>query len=441
MKNILNKLKVLNEKYYVGLIIFIFTFLFAPPIIPNINFIFINFIYALFVILFKYKIRIKNLFKDINFKKVLKLIFIYFLYYIFIVVLNSIFTNVWNISNYIINIYSMILAFPIVIVCCLYIIFRSNELNINYHKLIKLFIIAGLIQSFIAILTLLVPPLKSVLVSIMYWATGDKLLATPWVVSRRFFGFANNMLDLFGFGTGIIAILPLYYYKDSKSKIKGIILFFLLLLVPILNSRSGIVIAAIGVVIYIISIIIDKDKNEIKQILKYVLFSVLILVIVFFIVYILSPNTLSWIIDDFASFIPNVNSNSDSTANVLFSKAFWTLPNNILNIIFGCGINVSGYSNYSVQNITHSDVGYINEVWKVGIIGTLLVFYLLFFIIKTGYKKLNDKKYKYLLVFFGISILVISIKCSVITYNTALATIMCLSLMPFIENGGENNAK
>ena len=439
MKEILRKITILNNKYYIGLIIFIFTFLFAPPIIPNINFIFVNFIFALFAIIFKYNNKLKDLFKNITFKKILKLILIYILYYILIAILNTLFTNVWNVSNYIINIYSIVLAFPVVIVCCLYIIFRSNELNVNYHKLVKLFIIAGLIQSFIAILALLVPPIKSVLVSIMYWATGDELLATPWVVSRRFFGFANNMLDLFGFGTGILAILPLYYYKDSKSKIKGLILFFLLLIVPILNSRSGIIIALIGALIYVISVFIGKDKNEIKQLIKYIIISMIIFAFLIAIVYFLSPNTITWIIKDFASFLPNNIFNSYGTANALFSKEFWTLPNNILNIIFGSGINVSGYSDYSIHNITHSDVGYINEIWKVGIIGTLFVFYLLCFIVYKGYKNLKDDKYKFLLIFFGISLFVISIKCSVITYNTALATIMCLSLLPTIENGGEND--
>ena len=243
--------------------------------------------------------------------------------------------------------------------------------------MILIFIKAGVIQAVIVLITLLFPSIKQILVDIMYTNTGDQLLNTPWITSRRFFGFANSMLDLFGFGTGLLAVLPLFY--SEKHGKKYLLLVPFLLLVPLLNSRSGLIVFAIGLGIWFVRLLKGKDyKFFIKISLTFlVLFAVLIALL-----FVLSPNTLDWIISDLGSFIGL----GEGTATTLFSKDFWTLPP-IESWLIGKGYSVSGYSEFQVSGIAHSDVGYINEFWKAGILGLITIYTFIIYLLTKSMKK------------------------------------------------------
>lgn len=427
--------KIKTKLKYIGFVIYIFCYLFSPPIIPNVNFIFIVFAYSVIAILIKYRKKLVQTFKLNNIKKLIKILIVYMTIYLLSIIFNGILSQKWYIDNYIINIYSLILAFPITITCSLYTIYRSEELKIDFWNLIKFFIYAGIIQAIIALLMLCFPTIKSFFINLMYYSTKDELLLDVWITSRRFYGFANSMLDLFGFGTGILALLPVYYGLNANKKF--IILSPLLLIVPLLNSRSGLVIYAIGLFLFMIT---SFRKMKVKDIVKYVIVILIVLAVIIAIITIFSPNTIDWIIKDFKSFIFASENEEIGTADVLFSKEFWTIPP-IENWLIGTGYSVSGYSNYAVEGITHSDVGYINEFWKTGIIGSCVLYYFIYTMLKMAYISDSTEKSKlvrHIFVFFGIAIIVFMIKGSVLSYNPGMAIIYTFALMKIIEKGEDN---
>lgn len=427
--------KIKTKLKYIGFVIYIFCYLFSPPIIPNVNFILIVFAYSVIAILIKYRKQLVQTFKLSNIKKLIKILIVYVTIYLLSIIFNGILSQKWYIDNYIINIYSLILAFPITITCSLYIIYRSEELKIDFWNLIKFFIYAGVIQAIIALLMLCFPAIKSFFINLMYYTTKDELLLDVWITSRRFYGFANSMLDLFGFGTGILALLPVYYGLNVNKKF--IILSPLLLIVPLLNSRSGLVIYAIGLFLFMIT---SFRKMKVKDIVKYVIVILIVLAVIIAIITIFSPNTIDWIIKDFKSFIFTSENEEIGTADVLFSKEFWTIPP-IENWLIGTGYSVSGYSNYAVEGITHSDVGYINEFWKTGIIGSCVLYYFIYTMLKMAYISDSTEKSKlvrHIFVFFGIAIIVFMIKGSVLSYNPGMAIIYTFALMKIIEKGEDN---
>lgn len=431
MNNYLNYIAKVNNKYQIGLILFAFCFLFAPPFFPKINFILILAIYSFIMIILKYRNRLKDVLNNKIIKKCLIILIIYFIFYILSILVNGFITGNWYFKNYIINIYSFILAFPVTFICSFYMIFRCQDFNLNFGDLIKIFIKAGLIQAIICVLTLIIPPFKTLLVDIMRNNTGDELLGVPWLVSRRFYGFSNSMLDLFGFGTGIIAVLTLFYALNHGHKY--LMLVPLLLAVPFLNSRSGLIIFAIGFIFFLICVFtIEKFKN----LKKYLFFSILGILFLLLIVYIFSPNTIDWIINDFSSFFTQ----NEGTANVLFSDDFWKIPP-LKNLLIGTGYSVSGYSEFAVSTIAHSDVGYINELWKVGIIGSLIIYYFIFYFIQKMYKLSKSVECRYMISFFFLAFSVFMIKCTIFTYNPGSVIIYTLGFMLFIQNGKAINVK
>ncbi|MCI9435161.1 MAG: glycosyltransferase [Bacilli bacterium] len=431
MKNFLNNIIEINKKYNISLILYVFCFLFAPPFFPKINSILILTIYSAIMLILKYKNCINEILNNKIVTKCFKILIIYFILYVFSILVNGLISGNWYLKNYILNIYSFILAFPVTFICSFYLIFRCEKLNLNFDDLVKIFIKAGLIQAFLTIISLLVPPIKNLLVDIMYVNTGDKHLIVPWIVSRRFYGFSNSMLDLFGFGTGILAVLALFY--SLRHNYIYLILASLLLAVPFLNSRSGLIIFAIGVIFFLIIIF---TNHEFKKHKKYIFYGIIGVIFLILIVYIFSPNTIDWIINDFSSFFTN----RDGTASVLFSKDFWAIPP-LKNWLIGTSYSISAYSNFSITNIAHSDVGYINELWKTGIIGSLVLYYFIFYFIMEMHKSTKNKEYKMLSIFFIFAIAIFMIKGSIFAYNPGSVVIYTLGFMLFMQGKKEAKVK
>jgi len=62
---------------YILFVLYVFTFLFAPPIIPNVNFVFVNFVIALINIIFKYRKQVVEFFSIKSIKTNIKIMFMY----------------------------------------------------------------------------------------------------------------------------------------------------------------------------------------------------------------------------------------------------------------------------------------------------------------------------------------------------------------------------
>lgn len=409
----------------IWLVIYMFIFLFAPPIITSINLLIPLSMYSLFIVIIKYKSKLNKLFKKKDFQKIVLVLILYFAFYIISTLINSINEEGIYSKNYILNIYSFILNFPLTIICSIYLTFKFDEENKSMNDMIRYFIYAGLIQSFLAVIALMSSSCRQWMLLHMLNANTEKFINSPWIIERRFYGFSNNMLDLFGFGTGVLAALPLYYAK-SNNKYKYILLIPILLIVPILNSRTGIVILALGIICFIIGMVIKREISP-TIFIKYLIIIIVFILLVFLIVKAYSPNTIDWIKNDFLSFLNP--SESTGTANILFDKSWWTLPEPKY-FLLGTGLSITGYSDYATNISINSDVGYINEFWRTGIIGSIIIYYFLFLITKLAQKNLiNNKVYNTMFSFFLIASFITLIKGYVFSYNPGNVVIYTLVIM------------
>ncbi len=414
-----------KEKYYnIFLIIYIFILLYAPPLIKSVNTLIPLFIATLIVLLLKYKNDVINFFKNKELYKLAKILLVYFLWYFFSILLNFLIYGNLHLYNIVINLYSIGLVIICAGVCCLFIHLFAKRHNISFNKIIEYIIIAASIQGIICLLSFLLPPFKKLLINILYYLSGNELYLNKYHISRRFCGYANSLLDDFGFGSGILACLPLFYCLNGGSK-KYLFFVPLLLLIIIMNSRTGLIIFALGFIIWIIELIRNKQFQNYKKLLSY--FSISLCIIILLIL-IFKRDTASWIIDDFLSFFIR---NKKGTADVLFGYNFWRLPN-LFGIIFGTGYFIAGFGGLVNTLKFTSDVGYINEIWKTGILGLLIVVYFVYYIY--NYLIKSDKyNYKSLYHFFLISIIVGNIKFIVFVYNPGIV-IMLLFIINELMN-------
>lgn len=394
------------------LYILMFFILFAPPLIKNVNIIIpITFFYIL-VLFLKYR---KELFEFLNnsaIKKFLLLFVVYLGYFFIIVGINFILGNVVDISNYIVSLYQFFLVMLSFIISMYFVIYMKKN-NMTIIDLLSFIVGAGLIQAVITLLMLLNSSIKEYFINLMYVNTGNEKLKGEWLTETRFYGFAQSLLDLFGLGTGIIASLPLFFYSYRK-----VVLCYipLLILVPFMNSRTGLLIFVVALIIFMFSIILNRRKQ---------IFGIVILISAFILVPVIfnfirefSPDTVNWIIRDFSSFFEN----NGGTAETLFSADFWQIPTNLFSFIFG-----TGHTLYNASGFAHSDVGYINSLWRDGIVGMALV-YGNFIIFLQRAKENTDPKLKIIFDFILLSMVVFMIKAQIMVYHPAMIIYFCLCI-------------
>lgn len=429
----------------IWLLLFTFCFLFAPPIIPNINFSFVLAIYSLIVIITKYIGRLKVLLKSKKLKKIILLLIVYNIIYLASFSLNSIINNQDYLSNYIINCYSFVLNYIITFICAIYITFKCEDLNYTKNEVILLFIKAGLIQVLFVVLALINPAFKEWTIKKMFKETNRKLLESQWVVNRRFYGFSNNLLDLFGFGTGIISSLPLFYGKVTGKK-AYFLLSPILLIAPFLNSRTGLIIFSVGL-ITLVGLSIFSKRVNIVEVIKYIVIILIVFIIIYNLINYYSPKTLEWIKKDLLSFISD--SEEIGTADFIFSSRFWNLPP-LSKIMIGDGHSISGYSSGAANlignnenNIKYlkSDNGYINELWKVGLVGTFILIYLIHFTTKCLNRTEDEKTYRTMHFYFELATLIFLVKGTIIGYNPGNVIIYTLLIMSIYKMEGKTNGK
>ena len=414
---------VCSKKDKINLIIYVFFLLFLPPLVKDINILLPMFAVAFFLLVFKYRKDVKDILVDNKKRKWLYLILAYFGWYFLSILINYLISNNFYSYNYFISLYSILLVVVCVPVCSLYVVLYCKRRNISFDYLIKSIIIAGLIQSAIAILALLFPWFKSVLLDIMYFNTGEILYVHEYSITRRFFGFANGVLDSFGFGTGLIALLP-FYYSIRNSK-KWLISVPFLLLVPFLNSRTGLVVFLVGFIVFIIYVFKNKKIREYANVFI-TLFAITLVCIL--VVSLFNGTTIEWISRDLKSFF---DSKVSGTAQILFSNDFWRLPDS-LGLAIGKSITVAGYGGMKDILRFTSDVGYINEIWKTGIIGLCLTLFTMYYYIKAIISKIRID-YKYFVISMIPILLIASIKFYVLVCNPGITIIILVGLFSVIE--------
>lgn len=413
------KLKINRKKIsYIYLVIYTFIFVFAPPFFPTVNIVIILSIVSLFSILIKYKKDFNFVIKNSGIASFVKCFFIYILYVTMIILVNFLLGERVQITNYITSYYQYFMILPVSFICVIYLIMKGIRLGLSKDQFMFLFIYASLIQLVLVILAIIFPTVKSFFVDIMYRNTGEVLLTNSWVTHRRFNGFANNMLDLFGFSIGILGTIPLFLKATMKNK-KYLILVPLISIISLMNARSGLIIIMIGIILYVIY----SMRSSRKQILSNIILFLVILIIssvLFFYINRIMPDTIAWVINDFLSFFGlSDNSVSNSLAEVYFSDKFWNIPS-IEYLFIG-----TGHTLYGLKGVS-SDIGYINELWRSGLFGIIILFTVFFNLFKT-LKRENERCYRILIFFFLISFISFNFKANALNYNGGIVTILAIT--------------
>ena len=397
--------------------LFLFVMIFNPPIIPRIN-LFLAFVSTL-IILLKYRYRIKRIMRQSKINSWGFWIGVLFLYAFTIpLVISLLMNDIVNIENYsaLINRYAVL--FITVVPCAIHLICILEKKGYDYHFFIETVINAGLIESFLCILAFLFPTIKKAFVSIMAKNAASSLYENRWYITVRSYGFAGTLVDVFGFGIAVIAGISFLYGIINKQRY--IVYSIIILLASLLNARTGVVIYIISV---LISIFYIFSQRFVKMIFRIIIAIIVILILSAGVIYVVSKNsaTMGWIQSLTDSIKRAINERSIRSFGVLFSDNFWELPDGMRTIIG------TAHSKYKAEGYSHSDVGYINDIWFSGIIGCCILYGSLVKIALNVYKNCdNNILIKLCMIHILICFFLFNIKAASYAYNPGMATILTI---------------
>lgn len=346
------------------IVIFLFIIIYNPPVVKGLSFTMvfsiISFIYI--VLNINYLLYILS---NRTLKKFLSLMALFLIYYFIEAIINSLSTNIglsimsdWG-AFFVQCIAGVFVSLSIVLY------FLKNNYTLNY--LLKCLIYVALLQCFFVFASLVSPSIKNSLVNLML---NDVSANKKWVFQYesgfRNFGFASSLYDIFGYTTSILALVSLDLAIKGEKRFYAY--FILIAFSGILNARTTIVLIAIGAIVMFFMRNESNGNSTVFRIFFFV--ALLIFVLVFFIsndVDITNQNY-EWLvsgIDEIKDLF--VSGKKTGYFDVLFNR-FLFFPDNILSIILGSG------DTPMILIDKNSDVGYIQSIWRFGIIGSLLIY-------------------------------------------------------------------
>lgn len=410
------------------LVIYLFFFFYAPPLLPIVNCFLLVSLYSAVALLIRYQDVLTFLVRGTGVGKYLAGIGYYLTYFTLLIGATLLAGEQGYWSNYLTSYYSVILMGPCCATCALYAVARFRSLGYGLADAMVCMIKAGLIQSALAILAFADANIRSFFVDIMKVNTGDVIFSNRDALSWRFYGFSNSMLDLFGYTSGLIASLPLYLVALDPKRKGWLLSLPFLIAVPMLNSRSGLVIFAIlAFVLALYSI--ARNARSIASMPFVLVLVILLAIMLYSIVQAVAPATASWITMDLDYLLQGEQS---ITGRQLFSERFWELPPDIL-LLSG-----TSHNRYLVEGFSHTDVGYVNELWRTGIIGSALMYGTHLFLLSRACKAADNGAVKALLVAFGLSLFVMQVKGNVFVYTGGMGLIQTMSFLATL-NGAQDS--
>lgn len=259
------------------------------------------------------------------------------------------------------NLYNMvnIFIFSFLIFLIVYFFSSNNKKNLSeYNLLIRT---AG-IQFVCVVVAFVFPNVRNMFIDMNVKYSKDEVVANAlmnlsWDV--RSYGFAGNLFDAFGYIVSILIMICFAYGIEKKSN-KYVVFACIMIIMPMLNSRTGILLSLVGILIVMLFYF------EPKKIFKYLFGGIILLILFVYILNNLNVDTREWIMKGIIQTWDLVS--KGDTSKGVYSEIFGADLVYPRNLFFGEGSSpelIGGYAGI--------DSGYIQCIWRYGIFGSVLL--------------------------------------------------------------------
>lgn len=246
--------------------------------------------------------------------------------------------------------------------------------NYTYVDVFHMFLCVSLTQVIIIFFSFFSKTFHSFLIERFTEYGYSELVKT--LSSFRMYGFAAGLTYSTPIFLSFMSLLTLYYALLNKKHLY-LIATVLLALSSIINARTSFVVLIIG---FILMLIDNSIEIRIKTKLVWVS-AIMFFVVLFIVLPVLNSSNNETYVWAAKGLDEIINLFKGNTGNGYFSyltdKTHFTVPENIVGILFGKGDSVFG--EYATEKRGwSSDIGYINDLWKGGIIYILIYYGIIF---------------------------------------------------------------
>lgn len=284
--------------------------------------------------------------------------------------------------------------------------------NYKFRDLFKVIMGGSLIEAFLAIAALISPSIKNIFLQRIaeygYEASVEGNLSY-----FRNYGFADSLNFASSIVLAIIAVLCFYQLVTSK-KIGYFIVFALDAFTSIINTRTSIVVLTLGVILILFAV---KGAQNIIRYIVWLFILIGVFLIGLRIINKYNDWTYDWImagINQIFAFIKKDTNNYGDYFNYVSSSSTFALPKGAWTF-FGMGTEIMHSELHGVQ----SDVGYVNDIWRIGLLASIVI-YLLYYYAISEFKRLyviDSMSGNFFFWFFLLAAVVINIKGYFFVYN------------------------
>lgn len=249
--------------------------------------------------------------------------------------------------------------------------------KIGYSKfeIMVTFLNVVFIQGIIAVLMLIIPALHNVAIYLNYVGS----VGNHFITAKRIYGVSGEYTFTTPILNGIFGVIAVFL-SIKKSKVYLTYVPIILMLV-LLNGRTGLIVFGIGSVIVIL-----KNTRRFIHIVGLLLISSVGVYCVFYFLSIFSPDTYVWIL----SFFSDTSNLFQGQTTGNYSHLGMKFPEK--NILFGYGFRIYDLNSIvtGITNITinqSSDIGYANDLFLGGIIYLILLYIPIFYFVLSSAKR------------------------------------------------------
>ena len=350
---------------------------------------------------------------------------IFYLYYFFISLFSYLAYSFYDnpLSYFVGSIVDIASLFFVSVFLCL-VVFRRGG---GFDSLVGYIINAGVIEASFGIAAFISPDIKNFLNGITIAnSRSDKIVHAVSTATFRNYGIASTLFDSFGFGMSIMALLALY--KALKGEKKYYIYFAMIAFSASINARTSMVLIAVGAAI----VFLGKSAKTFNAMMG----KIVIVLFAFIAICIISNyleqggENAQWLstgIDEIESLV--IGKQTTGTFAALFSEIYF--PNDTVQILFGVGLTPAQAISKTV------DMGYDQNIWMFGIIGSLILYYFYLKPIKIWCKAIKSEKI--LAVAICVILFAFLIKLNLFGYGISTVVIITVFMGRLIDIDIMNN--
>lgn len=407
--------------------IYIFLLVFCPPIVPRLDVILM--VLSAFAILLKYQKQFLQVVvkSGISYWLISMILLAGYVLAIPLPISAFFYSDIVQTGHYIslVNRYGLLVAE--VLICGSYLILELKRNKLNVEDFFRYLFYAGAIESTFSIGALLFPKFKQLLLTIAYINTGDGMYRNSYLINTRLYGLSITLLDLFGLGISVIASVCFVYgvFKDKRY----VLLSLYIMIATAINSRTGLVLYCVCVLTTIVYLVFRGNGKEI--LFGIVAIFIGINVFNFFMASdFIDEATKSWVtsgIDSVFEVLEDGGTDSGSLS-VLLQDSWWELPEGI-RVLIG-----TGHSRYLAEGYSHTDVGYVNEIWTFGLIGAVFLYLTVLRIIYMSTSHYKNHMATAIGIILLVEYLVFNVKAVALGYNPgATGIFLILFVMKYFQ--------